>query len=254
MSSYETNSLWISGITSFIALVAAIGAIFYSIIANSTLKEIKKQREGAYMPELIIASTPFYLYSNENEEYPTSFSFEYNKEMLNNVVVNPFISTKMQAFNVGMGVAKNVTFLFNFDLEKIKQIITDFSTTDDWSPHKHFDLKFDDLGVSINGLNGLTVYMNPKPVNFSFILPTSINSNATLIDLPMHISNLYVIYAYIRIKQRNLYKIPDFPLIETTIKYQDINNKEFVKNMVLALKFEGGRLNEIWNEMEVSNL
>lgn len=90
-----------------IALGSCIGTLISSVIILLTLLEMNKQRKNAYRPDLVFSPTEFIIYGHDDGKSFTPWPFMEPDICCPKVFIN--------LFNIGMGVAKNVSITWKFD-------------------------------------------------------------------------------------------------------------------------------------------
>ena len=255
MTVFEKDSVEISLAVLIVSLVAAFATIWYVKIAAKTLKEIGIQRVNTYLPEIVIEALPFYTYTSKENNFPIEFTYTRRNPDEKDFFYFQLIALNMKCYNVGFGAAKNIKISFDFDIKKAIKTIHDFSPKEELFDQRVFAIDVDDRDMSIQHIDGLLSMINIfETQEYSFILPGSFASGPSEIPLPGYISHLYAIYSFIKWKQiQKRVEIPQFPAIKVRFAYQDINNSIHKKENSIDLVWKGGRENETWNEMNVSN-
>lgn len=226
-----------------ISLISAIATVSAAIIYYYTLKELKRQRENTYKPNLFIDKTYFFVQGVKKNEFImpikwTNTHFNRMEILEHDEKKHTFLNFSLKCFNIGFGTATNVNVCFSYD---IKKLVKNIKSLEEEVPNEQrigieikgnflsFDYKSKKLPytskiISINGnLNQYT----------SFILPVNINNNFSNIKLPIHfleLLNIYVLYFSYNMKKEIEVSIPP---MKTKIKYHDISGKEILKEFTI---------------------
>jgi hypothetical protein len=219
--------------------VFGLGTLVSVIVAIITLKEVIKQRQSMYKPEVLIKS--FYLSISKSPLFKeTAELLLFKTAPFNDYSVNyndlPFsINKNYKIDNVGFGPAENIICEWKFDtstaIKKIKEIL----------PEKmHF-----------NFLNSLDLYLlvieNNQDFHYSanariqeqeisYISPINVSDHYHLHAIPEIIIFSYYLFLIFKkgLIQKScpnfgVFEFEDFPQPELYIKYYDLNGKKYTK-------------------------
>ncbi|SUX44721.1 hypothetical protein [Chryseobacterium indoltheticum] len=96
-------------LTLVITIISCLATIAAAIIYYYTLREIKKQRQSSYRPELFIETTSFFIkvkkVNNKIQDLIWS-NLEQKEDSISNDTFN------LQCHNLGLGAAKNIKIKF----------------------------------------------------------------------------------------------------------------------------------------------
>lgn len=236
-----------SKLTLILSAIACISSIAAALIYYFTLKEIKKQRQTTYKPELYIDKLNLHLiYKDDNlkpEYINTNPKYEKN-------------NYKLKCYNLGLGAAKNISIEVNIDLneftDKINSLILNNGNEiqiDIYS--KSISIKADELRITT------THFLENQNNQFlSFILPVSFGKNEyEEFHIPEYLIDFYKIYFYLifnsyKNSSDNKVKYLDFyePVFSLKLKYQDLYDDFHDKNYNLKLNIN------MFSEFEVHGL
>lgn len=246
--------------TTIIDITSAFGTVFAIIIAIFTLYELKKQRESSYLPQIAFVPSPFYIYSDflNNISYwaDKEGSEQEKEEFYKN---HPFTNFQLNAFNVGTGVAKNVTFEWHYQLEAMVTSIKKYKN-------------FEELFEIISGSSKWVFFKHGAAVNISekddsglpFIIPMMYHNSPIKIALPAGFMLLYpilcaAVMAQIEEKSELLDEIATISRIDLVVEYTDINDKKYNNIIIINPDFYHLKVNpdyfgiEIKGEMKPSD-
>lgn len=202
-----------------ISLFGNIGTLIAAIVAMLTLFEIAKQRRTVYRPEVKFVST---LFKATWPEFDSS-------------------SLKINAFNIGMGSATSIKITWDYDINRLIEMIKAINTKDQITVNYRSNDKSRFLSISINTDDYptsriLTDLSDELIQTFDLILPASISENPVKVILPRGFCELILIYYYLHIKNRELSTIIDGIPIHALIWYMDIGNNEYERSVKMMLK------------------
>jgi hypothetical protein len=95
------------------SVISGIGALFASIAALVTVREMKKQREDSIRPELILSEEKYSVKYSKNEDLPIFLTV---KEGLQTPL---YINIK----NIGVGPAKKISMTWDFDFQNYVELL-----------------------------------------------------------------------------------------------------------------------------------
>lgn len=176
------------GFGSVNALFSGLGfiALTYTIILQvESIKELKKQRESTYRPELYVGEKSIELYYKTSDG--THFTFESSN------VKGSVRSPRLDVYNLGSGAAKAVVFSWDFDvkaiIDQISEISEGFCTVES-SSHGSVYVKIPSLNLETLSMSG----RGGQNFNSNFILPASFGTATTTIGTPYVYDLLFVVF------------------------------------------------------------
>lgn len=183
-----------------------------------------------------MANFTFYVYKgDDNDEIDSIYLYSYKNRKEDNEKIDGFNELKIGINNIGFGVAKNVRWKWNFDLNQAQNVICkekgvkwkkddDFLVIDSkkakvkWA----FDIEEDNVGG-----------------NFNFILPFGNENRETEIVIPDYFINLYWLYMVNQLGKKVPKSLKDyFPPLELNVKYTDIHSNELEKEFLIEIRFD----------------
>jgi hypothetical protein len=225
-----TTADWINIFIASITLLTAI-------IALLTINEMRKQRVHSYFPDINMANFSFYVYKGDfDEETKTIYLYSFKKKKKENSKIGGFNELKIGINNIGFGVAKNVRWNWNFDIEKTKEIICKYKSVK-WEKNENFIL----IDSTLQNIEwAFDIEEDNIGGSFNFILPYGNENRETEIVIPDYFINLYWLYMVNQISGKEQPKsIQDFfPQLELIVKYTDIQSNELSKTFLIEIKFD----------------
>ncbi|MDO8317099.1 MAG: hypothetical protein Q7T12_06210 [Flavobacterium sp.] len=219
-------NIFIAGITLLTAIIALL-----------TINEMRKQRVHSYFPDINMADFTFYVYKGDFDEHIKSiYLYSYKQKREENSKIDGFNELKIGINNIGFGVAKNVRWQWNFEIEKAQKILTKNKTII-WGTNEEF-ITVDSKPLNIEW--GFDIIEENIGGNFNFILPFGNENRETEIIIPEYFINLYWLYMVTQLSNKEIPKSieDDFPQLELNVKYTDIHSNELEKTFYLELKFD----------------
>ncbi|CAM4250668.1 hypothetical protein [Flavobacterium terrigena] len=116
-------------VSDWINFISAISALLTAAVTFITVREIKKQREHSYHPDINIANFEFYVYKydideEENEEEENIFSLYYSSKKLSEMdPKRGYNELTIDISNIGLGVAKQVSWNWFVDFNEIQKTL-----------------------------------------------------------------------------------------------------------------------------------
>lgn len=223
-----TTADWINIFIASITLLTAFIALF-------TINEMRKQRIHSYFPDINMANFSFYVYKGDyDEEIKSIYLYSFKDKKEENSKIDGYNELKIGINNIGFGVAKNVRWNWDFDVEKAKEsICKDDSIV--WETSQDF------LSIDSSSLNIEWAFdINEDNIggNFNFILPYASENRETEITIPDYFIHLYWLYMVNQLNIKKLKSIQDhFPPLELNVKYTDIHSNELIKTFLIDLNF-----------------
>jgi len=229
----------------WISLLVAIAALITAIAALLTVREIRKQRESSYHPELHPSITDFHIYGVKAKDIYLPYDY-YNhriddrkKSLFNEQIL-------MKLYNVGLAAAKNVVYKWA-------------DNTDDWikainevNKEGFFNITKDEKGrLLVINIPKYEIKHNHLLENqfskkyYGFILPSSADKAYSNLVIPKCYLDLYITYIciiadfYTKDKPKNPKRIGevDFPSLYLNITYEDLLGKAHAKSYKIDIDF-----------------
>lgn len=235
-----------NGIAAFIpdnliTLITALGTLLTSIVGLFTLRQVKKQRETTYQPELCVNDFECSLFNNPFHSsdftiYALSklgHRIPKDKGGWQGIVPHAVIN------NIGLGSAKNVICTWQFDLNAAMERINTLKP--DSIICKRNVLCF---YITVDNQNIFDIPIKTESFDCNVILPYSKDTEQTLCSIDQTVINAYLLYLLFKHKMYNketknyfIEMFEDMPPAFFIIDYDDINNKHFSKKYLVTMHF-----------------
>lgn len=193
-----------------VALAASIGACVSALAAFFTVREMSRQRQTTYQPELV----------------PSRLQFSASKPLFANSMLperwldNSNAPAAVDINNVGLGAATNVLVSWSFD---IGAAIDRANTVAQKSlSAAYFELKNETLHFHVEGgRDSMSMWGNQRAKNFDYVLPASKNVTAARADIPLAFCQLVAALVFFSNRSEQFH-FPELPMLELDISFQDI--------------------------------
>ena len=234
-----TNSInidWLSAGTLIVTFITSCAALL-------TVRQVKKQRETSYFPELYLGNKLVTIYG---EEYKNTFlPFKYlTEEKREDDIREISHEISLDVFNVGFAVAKAVEYSWSFDLNKIIDIIKIYNKSG------FFHVFLDNaLTITVPKLGYQHTHIVSNQIrkkNINYVLQSSIEKIPTQISIPESYLDLFILYACISLEIFESKKTDEltlktydidfdnFPPLLIVITYNDLHGKKHTKNFKIS--------------------
>ena len=174
-----------------IALLACLLSLLVAMATFLTVRQIAKQREASYRPELVFATAVYEAWSAQNNIHwkCSSLSSESKRENF----------ARITFINIGLGAAKE-------------------GYVENETGSVHFNSK--------NGGNASHIWTNQKNRNLDYILSNSEGLREKSLELPSAYLSLYASYcAHSMIPK--VQSLEEFPALNSMVTYKDIAEKVY---------------------------
>lgn len=237
-------SPWELSFVEILSLLTAFASFFTAFAALLTVRQIKKQKEQASLPDLIISKDiPIQLRKWKIGKHFIPHGFAQNDD---NVVTD---EGAVGLVNVGFAAAKDVTYTWKFDLEKAINQIKEYDLD------SIFNLDFssgDSLNTSISNTDYFHIEMTTNQLRgklIHYVVPTQQNQELVKIGIPSFFLNLYAIYVHlffknstkIGLKERNnnpfSTDLKEFEPLYLELEYSSVSKKTFKSDFKLTMNF-----------------
>jgi hypothetical protein len=198
-----------------------VGACLSAVATFWTVWQIAKQREASYRPELVLSSVDFAAVSDDVGPLPTRW-------LVADIKHGPPSAQKSVSIplrNVGLAAAKGIVIIWSFPVEQMVNYLNDAAQRT-LTP-AYFSI--DEWGVSVKSEalgNMMSMWKNQQRTSLDFILPASVENEATTLSLPhayIHISSAMLFFAANDPKSEDPLLIPP---LTASIEYLDIGNRK----------------------------
>ncbi|MFW6272846.1 MAG: hypothetical protein ACOC2U_03605 [bacterium] len=234
------ESIIIFTITDWISILAAIAALITAVVTLLTVREIKKQREHSYQPDLDIANFNVYVYRYDNDEEDEDYNKNliflfYSKQKLNDdTKIDGYNELVLDVNNIGFGAAKTINWKWDFDFVAVKKLLN--LSENEFKLEKEKD----ELNIEIPDLRiGWAYYLVEENETdyINFILPYSIENRENTFRLPNYFIDLFWLYKSKGVVSKTYDSDENFPPLKLTMTYLNIDGKKFEKRFNIYLKF-----------------
>ena len=229
-----------------IALGASLGACVSAIAAFLAIRQIGRQREASYRPELALSRTAIRSTRDNEKALPTLWTESSNPEPAK--AEWPEHRLLVVVRNVGLGTAKEVNVSWSFPIEeavhKANQL-AGISRVFKYEAGK-LDFQMDDtLQVS-------SMWRNQQRDSIDYIMPASIERDPTLLRVPNAYALLVSALVFFYAKTRHPPMELTLPVLKLDVSYSDISqlthSESFEIRCEIAMFSGDGEIGHAWLE------
>jgi hypothetical protein len=205
-----------------VALAASIGACVSALAAFLAIREMAAQRQMTYRPELVPSRTSFVA-----SPHPIARSFLPDHWLArsltdDNAYTAPESTIKIN--NVGLGVAKNVRLVWQFDIAAAIEQINNLAQKT--LSAAYFELKGDSLVIkSESEPSSTTIWGNQKTQAFDYIIPATSAQLPADARIPHAFRQVIAALIYFSYKEDKP-QVTKYPVLNLAITYLDIAGAE----------------------------
>jgi hypothetical protein len=218
----------------YIALTASIGGCLSAAATFWTVRQMKKQREDSYRPELLFSRTNFRALPTkvgERHGLPTHWIIDSGGE-------NEAPESQRDIFlplrNLGLGAAKNVRIVWSFSYE---QAIADINRAAERTlTPAHFSAEDGTISVKSAALgNRRSMWKHQQKASFDFVLPASIEEIPIEVSLPSAYILICSALLFFALKDKQESRSMQVPTLTATVEYGDIGDRMHRASFALNL-------------------
>lgn len=217
-------------IDQLVATGASIGACMSAIAAFLTVRQVSKQREASYRPELVISRTVFEC--GLNTASSKSIPDNWMKKDIDQKDIDFLQSFTVPLRNVGLGAAKEVSVKWSFPIEELVANVNKLaqeSLTPAYFEYKNeiLSLKSDSLGASTS------MWMNQQKATIDFVLPAPIDQTPVELVIPRAFIQLVSAFIHFSGKTDRFNHLEKIAILTVDLDYLDIGGKKHKSKFAL---------------------
>jgi hypothetical protein len=217
-------------------------ATFISAVATLlTVRQMAKQRQTSYRPELVLSSTHFEGHAEVAGQLPLGWITRAPQPDAENTPRE----LSIPLHNVGLGAAKGVSITWSFPIEVTVKEAN--SLAQQALIPAYFALQDGDLSMTSERFSQTTsMWRNQQNISIDFVLPAAVLKDPFVLKLP---------HAYIQLCSSLLYfsahidsrkSFSQFPPLTADLKYQDIGGAQHQ----IRLEASSGSGEKMWGTIE----
>lgn len=203
-----------------IALLASLGACFSAIATFLTVRQIAKQRESSYKPELVLSRVIVECTKDPiaSNTIPTLWipSGKVGKtDSLSGTFSLPLL-------NIGLGSAKSVYVFWSFPFEKVTKQVNDLAQKTLSAAYFTFEkeiLSFDSENLG----KRVSIWENQKQETLDYVLPSAIYHETVMLKLPLAYTQIVSAFLYFSARDKDRKSFPEIPPLVAKIEFSDIS-------------------------------
>jgi hypothetical protein len=234
------------------ALLAAVAAMFTAVGTFLTVRQIRRQMEASYRPELTFARVfltaepdspgcPLPTHWTEQPRYPATGTWAGTTTGATITTLTPvpgWFFTNL--YNVGLGAATSINVVWNFALEDMIAEINRLAQRT-LTP-AFYEYKNGALSLESQTWPPTTIFWeNEKTASLDYLMPESTHHAAAALKIPMTYIHLFSTYLYLLFLQKDTrVTMQPFPL-QIKISYGDISGRRHQVSFSLRIHFISAR-------------
>lgn len=206
-----------------IALFASLGACFSAVATFLTVRQIAKQREASYRPELAF-SRVFIECTKDPHSHGTIPTHWIAKDKDNKDIKQSRMFS-LPLLNIGLGTAKSISVNWMFPFEDLTKRVNELAQKTLSAAY----FKFDNGMLSIDSEKygkSTSMWRNQKQRTLDYVLPASVAKDPTMLELPhayiMIVSFFIFFSAKDSSKDKIHFSVPEIPPLMLEVQYSDI--------------------------------
>jgi len=209
-------------IDQIIALSASIGACLSAIATFLTVRQMIKQREESYRPELVLSRTFFEGLKDPISQDPIPTHWVSKPDANGGGQTSPIFSLPLR--NVGLGAAKAISVQWSFPIEEtVNQAnhLAQRTLTPAYFTLKNgiLSIKSDSIGTSAS------LWVNQQHDSLDYVLPAAVQKEPAHLKLPHAFIQLSSALLFLFGKEKDRKLFPEIPVLKARLEYLDISNK-----------------------------
>ncbi|WP_152596976.1 hypothetical protein [Chromobacterium haemolyticum] len=202
-----------------VALFASIGACLSAVATFLTVRQIAKQREASYRPELAFSCMHLECTKGPNDSSPIpTYWVAINKDGKTETLTHRF---SLSIRNVGLGTAKAVSIFWSFPFDAVTKQVNELAQKSLSAAYFTFEngmlsLDSQDFGKSTS------MWMNQKQGVMDYVLPAVVDHDPLVVTIPHAYIQIVSSLLYFAIRQTDLRQFPEVPPLVARMEYLDI--------------------------------
>jgi hypothetical protein len=216
----------------WIALITGAGACLSAIATFLTVRQIARQREASYQPELVLCGIDFSAMSGQDNRdvLPTRW-------LSDTAGPSPLVQKEasIPVRNVGLGAAKSIILTWSFPVEQMVNYVNEAAQRT-LTP-AYFSI--DEWGVSVKSKtlgDEMSMWKNQQRTSLDFILPASVEIEPVTISLPHAYILLSSAMLFFGIKDEKSKDPLIVPPLRANMEYLDIGNRKHKSSFEIDLQ------------------
>ena len=218
-------------IDQIVALLASMGACLAAVAAFLTVRQIAKQRDASYRPELALSRTDIDGSENPIAKCPLPTFWIKKSENGEADTISRSFAISLQ--NIGLGTAKGVVVAWSFPIsETVKELtqIAQRTLTPAYFTYKEgaLSVESDILGTSTS------FWRNQERDSIDYVLPAGVQMEPVMLRLPHAYIQLISALLFLGAKGKKLESFPEIPAlnsISSTTISASANTKQYLRSL-----------------------
>jgi hypothetical protein len=223
-----------------VALLASIGACLSAIATFLTVRQIAKQREASYRPELALSRVYLECTKDPLTQGPIPTLWIAKGEDAKTDPQTRRFSLLLR--NIGLGTAKSVSIFWTFPFESVTKQVNELAQKT--LSAAYYTFEEDSLSLDSQDFGKTTsMWMNQKQETLDYVLPAAVDHEPVLLTLPHAYIQIVSSLVHFAAKQNNGIPFPDIPPLMARVEFSDIGESKHSAsfNVQFQLSAIGGK-------------
>ena len=208
----------------FIALGASVGACLSAVATLWTVRQMARQREASYKPELALSRTFFRSVADPlaKGSLPVWWTEPEGIGSEPAVARRPFT---VPLRNIGLGTAKKVEVSWSFqiaDMVETANQLAQRSLTPAYFSYEAGALHLDSDSVG----RSVSMWQNQQHDSIDYVMPAAVESKPVLLRVPHAYIQLVSALIFFAAKDKGRKAFPDIPALSLKLEYRDIGDQK----------------------------
>ncbi len=202
-----------------VALLASLGACFSAIATFLTVRQIAKQREASYRPELAISRV--FLECTKDPIAPGPIPTLWIAKSEDGKTDSLSRTFSLSLRNVGLGTAKSVSVSWSFPFEGITKQVNELAQRT--LSAAYFTFEKESLSLNSEDFGKTTsMWMNQKQETLDYVLPAAVHHEPVMLTLPHAYTQIVSSLLYFSARQKDRHSFPEIPPLIAHMEFSDI--------------------------------
>ena len=212
-------------IDQIIALAASIGACLSALATFLTVRQVARQREASYKPEITPSRTHFRSTTNPLTKGPLPDLWVEPLEGADPVPARPGTHFSVPLRNIGLGAAKAVEASWSFQIGAFVEAVNRVaqrSLTPAYFSYESGMLHFN----TDNSGRSTSIWQNQQRASIDYLMSAAVESKPVMLVVPHAYITLVSALLFFNARDKDSKRMPDIPPLTLQLVYRDIGDRK----------------------------
>jgi len=223
-----------------IAVSSCVGTFLAALATLWTVREMKKQREATYQPQIVLSRVSFECTAEPATGglLPDLWRKKANNKNKPDEPCGLIEGVLVPAHNIGTGAAKDVDITWSFPIDDLVEQINKLAQRTLTKAYFVYDRGM--LSIKSDVVLGHTImWENERKNSIDYMLPASIEENPRMVRLPTAYTYLTSALIFLALRDKDNPKgLPEIPTIQIAFEYTDIGGKKHKVSHQIVFQLE----------------